>query len=120
MRKIKIESWKVKTPVLDKNNKPTGETKEQDENLLVVVNALLSSKKPEEMPRGIKEFQIMGRIANAFETADKTGDLVLEESDYGFIKETIEKDIPAAWGFNENISKAVSEFLDATENKEEK
>lgn len=105
MKKLKIESWKVKLP--DGN--------EMDENLLIALNVLINNKKPEEMPRGLDKFRIFAKIADAFEMADKTGTLELEDREYEFLKESIEKDIPSTWGGNKNLSKAVNAFLELKE-----
>jgi len=104
MRKIKIESWKVNI---------NGE--EKDENILMALNLLLSSKKPEEIPRGIDKFRLFGRLSKAFEKAEKTKMLVLEESDYSFLKKMIETDVPSIWGMNSNAFKAIEDFLEAKE-----
>ena len=114
MRKIKIEKWKARMPVLDDNGVVV-DSREMDEDLLVALNNLIGSKKPEEMPRGIDKFRIFGKIATAFEKADKTGKLELEDREYKFLKETIEKDVPAAWAMNPHIMKAITAFLEAKE-----
>ena len=101
MRKIKIEKWKAKDR----------EGKEIEESLLNAINILIANKKPEEMPRGLDNFRTMGRLSRAFEKAEETGFLELEEVDYKFIKDDLEKNIPSAWGRNIDIMKAVEEFL---------
>lgn len=112
MRKIKIETWKSKIPVRDAEGKITG-SKEMDENLLIALNVLIGNKKSEEMPRGLDKFRLFGRLSKAFEKAEKSQELVLEEADYKFLKDTIEKDIPASWGMNINIMEAFEAFLEA-------
>uniref|UniRef100_A0A6M3IQI8 Tail assembly chaperone n=1 Tax=viral metagenome TaxID=1070528 RepID=A0A6M3IQI8_9ZZZZ len=111
MRKIKIEKWKSKVPKYDEG-KIVG-TEDKDEDLLIAFNVLIANKKPEEMPRGLDKFRTFGRLSKAFEKADETGFLELEEADYKFLKDSIEKDVPASWGMNANIMKAMEEFLDA-------
>jgi len=103
MRKVKIEKWKAR----DK------EGKEYDETILIALNVLISNKKPEEIPRGLDKFRLFSRITKAFEKADTSGELILEEADYTFLKDMIEKDIPSVWGANDNILKAVEAFLEA-------
>lgn len=103
MRKIQIKTWKARMP--------NGE--EKDENLLMAINVLLSTKKPEEIPRGIEKFQIFGKIAKAFDNADKTGTLELEEREYNFLKSMIENDVPSVWGMNPDLSQAILDFLEA-------
>ena len=104
MRKIKIEKWKVKTP-----------NGEAEEDLLMALNALISAKKPEEIPRGLDKFRLFHRLSKAFEKAETSKILELEEFDYKFLKDTVEKDIPSVWGLNPNIAKAFEEFLEAKE-----
>lgn len=112
MRKIKIEKWKSKVPKYDEGGKIVG-TEEKDETLLDAINVLIANKKPEEMPRGIDKSRMFNRLSKAFEKADKTKVLELEEVDYKFVKDDLEKNIPGTWGMNTNIMKAVEEFLDA-------
>lgn len=111
MRKIKIEKWKSKVPQY-KDGEIVG-TEEKDETLLDALNVLIANKKPEDMPKGVDNFRTMSRLSKAFIKAEETGILELEETDYKFIKDDLEKNIPSAWGMNENIMKAVEEFLDA-------
>lgn len=115
MREIKIEIWKSNVPKYE-GNEIVG-TEEKDEDLLTVLNVLIANKKPDEMPRGLDKFRLFGRISKAFIKAEKSKVLELEESDYSFLKESIEKDTPASWGMNENILKAIEEFLNAEEVK---
>ena len=103
MRKIGIKIWKAK----DSNGK------DYDESLLSVFNVLMLSKKPEEIPKGLDNFRLMSRIAKAFDKAENTKILELEEADYSFLKKTIESDIPSIWGTNNNILEAVTAFLEA-------
>ena len=115
MRKIKIETWKSKVPKYE-NGEIVG-TEDKEETLLDAINVLIANKKPEEMPRGLDNFRTMGRLSKAFEKAEKSGFLELEEVDYKFIKDDLEKNIPSAWGFNQNIMNAVEEFLNAESEK---
>lgn len=103
MKKIKIEKWKVTLP----------EGGEVEESILVIFSNLVSNKDPAKMPRGLDKFRIFTRIVKAFDEAEKTGTLELEDVDYTFLKNIIEVDIPGFWGTNKNISKAVEEFLNA-------
>jgi len=114
MRKIKIENWKARVPVRDSEGKITG-TEDQDENLLIAFNMLIANKKPDEMPKGLDKFRTFGRLVKAFDEADKTKVLSLEEVDYSFLKKEIESNIPSIWGMNSNLMKAVESFLDAKE-----
>jgi len=112
MRKIKIETWKSKIPKYDDEGKVVG-TEEKDETLLDAINVLIANKDPKDMPRGLDNFRTMGRLSKAFEKADKSKVLELEEVDYKFIKDDLEKNIPSTWGMNQNIMKAVEDFLNA-------
>lgn len=103
MRKIKLEKWKAKDR----------EGNDFEEDLLSALNVLIANKKPEEMKRGLDHFRTMNRLAKAFEKAEKSKVLELEEIDYNFLKESVEKDIPSTWGMNPNISKAIEDFLEA-------
>lgn len=105
MRKVKLEKWIAKDR----------EGNDQEEDLLIALNVLIANKKPEEMPRGLDKFRTFGRLAKAFEKAEKSKILELEEFDYKFLKDSIEKDIPSSWGMNSNISKAIEDFLNAKE-----
>jgi hypothetical protein len=116
MRKIKIETWKSKVPKYDEEGKLVG-TMEKDETLLDALSLLIASKDPKEMPRGLDNFRTMNRLSKAFEKAEESGFLELEEVDYLFMKKDLEKNIPSAWGMNQNIMKAVEDFLNAKEEK---
>lgn len=115
MRKIKINKWKAAMPEFAEDGKTIVGKKEIDEDLLVALNNLIGAKKPEEIPRGIEKFQIFGKLAEAFDKAQKTGMLELEDREYQFLKVTIEKDIPSVWALNKDISKAINDFLEAKE-----
>lgn len=117
MRRIKIEKWKSKVPVYGEDGKTIVDTTEKDETLLDAINVLIANKKPEEMPKGLDNFRTMSRLSKAFENAEKTGFLELEEVDYKFIKDDLEKNIPSAWGMNQSIMKAVEDFLNAESEK---
>lgn len=117
MRKIKVEKWKSRVPRYEgegSERKVVGYD-EIDEDILVVLNVLIGNKKPEEIPKGLDKFRLFGRLTKSFDKADKNKVLELEEVDYKFLRETIEKDVPSTWGFNENISKAIEEFMNAKE-----
>lgn len=103
MRSIKVAKWKVSS----------SEGKEIEETLLTALSVLISMKKPEEMPRGLDKFRLYNRLAKAFEKAEDTGILELEEAEFSFLKSTIENDIPSVWGSNKDISNAIDSFLEA-------
>jgi len=103
MKTIKVVKWMAKTQ----------DGKEVEETTLSILNFLLSNKKPEEMPRGIDHFRLFSRLAKAFEEAEKTDELVLEETDYEFLKKSIEKDIPSSLGMNKSIVESIDNFFKA-------
>ena len=115
MRHIKLDKWKSKVPTYSEDGITIIGTKEQDEDLLTALNVLIASKKPEEMPRGLDKFRLFGRLSKAFEKAEESRVLELEEADYSFLKSEIEGSIPSSWGMNESISKAIEDFLEAKE-----
>lgn len=113
MRKIKIETWKEKIPIFDDKGEPIpGKTEEVNWSLLKTINILIQNKDPKEMPRGLDNFRMMGRLDKAFKKVDKEGVLILEEQDYKFLKDMVTKDIPAIWGANPNIIKSIEEFVE--------
>lgn len=103
MRKITIKKWKARAQ----------DGKEVDESLLVMLNVLISNKKPEELPRGLDNFRLMHRISKAFTKAEETNILELEEADYSFLKKTLETDVVGIWGTKEELKEAVEDFLNA-------
>ncbi len=107
MRKINLEVWNAKD----------SKGKDIEEDLLVALGVLIANKKPEEMPRGLDKFRTFSRLSKAFENAEKSRVLELEEFDYKFLKDEIENSIPSSWGMNKDISKAIEDFLDAKEEK---
>ena len=111
MRKIKIKSWKSKSPIYE-DGKIVG-SEEKDEDLLIALNVLIGNKKPEEMKKGLDHFRTMGRLSKAFEKAEKSKVLELEEVDYTFLKDEITSNVPAAWGMNANIMGSIEEFMEA-------
>ena len=103
MRKIEIKKWKAKD----------ADGNEIEESLLKALSLLISAKKPEELPRGLDKFRLYNRLAKAFDKAEKSGILELEEVDYKFLKDTVEKDVPSIWGSNADINEAIESFLEA-------
>lgn len=105
MRSIEVKSWNVQ----DTNEKV------HSEDLLMLLSLLVTNKKPEELPRGLEQFKLFTKITKAFEKAQETKVLVVEEDTYRFLKSTVEKDIPSIWGANTRIVEAINVFLDAKE-----
>jgi len=105
MRKMTVEVWKAK----DK------EGKEQDETILEVLSTVLSVSDPQKMPRGFDAFRSYSKISKAFEKATETNELVLEESDYDFLKNSIVRDVPSVWAMNHKLREAIENFMAAEE-----
>jgi len=107
MRKIAVGKWTEKIRNAD------GTTSEQEVTLLNALSLLLNMKRPEDMPRGFDKFRMFSKITKAFEKAEKSQFLELEDAEYHFLKSTVESDIPAAWGSNPDILKAIEAFMEA-------
>ena len=106
MRKIEVKKWKA-------INEATRE--EFEENTLTALNVLIAGQKPEDIPRGIDKFRLFGRLGKAFDKAEKSGVLELEESDYSFIKKAVEANVPSVWAMHAEIGPAIEAFLNAEE-----
>ena len=95
VKKIKVRRWT---------------TDGKEETTMGMINALIMNTPPAELPQGIEAYRILGRIAKAFD--DVTDEILqLDDSDYDFIKEKVDKRIPAVWAFSKEISAAVDGFL---------
>ena len=102
MRKIKVVKW------IEKVN---GEDVDTDTTSLL--DMMIKMTKPEDAPRGLDNFRIMNRLDKAFSNAKKSGTLELEEQDYKFLKDRIEKDVPAIWGSIPKAAEAIELFVEA-------
>jgi len=103
MRKINISEWTVRD----------ADGKEGKENLLQVLSILVTNKKPEDLPRGLEQFKLFNKLVKAFEKAEATKVLELEETEYAFLKNIVEKDTPSIWGINKSIFDALMLFMEA-------
>ena len=103
MKKIEVKSWEAKD----------SEGKALKEDTLLVLSVLVNSAKPENIPRGLDNFRLFSRISRAFDKAEIEKVLVLEETDYSFLKKLIEEAIPAQWAFNKERVEAIDAFLNA-------
>lgn len=101
MRKIEIKSWKK-----------TINEQEVEEDFTMVLKALLNTQKPE-VSRGIDRFRLFGRLAKAFEKAEKTKFIELEEGDYSYLKGLIEKELPAKWAMQKEVLENVEIYIEA-------
>ena len=104
MRKIRIENWKSLV-----------DGKEIEENIVVVLKVLVSSQKPEDMPKGLEGFRLFNRLSKAFDDAEDNEYLILEEREYEYLKKLVESSVPPQWGFNKNITNAIESFLNVKE-----
>lgn len=90
-----------------------GEMVEQEATLVYALQTLINNLRAEKMPRGFEKFKIFSKLYKAFEEADKTDVLVLEDREYKFLKTTINEEIPAQWGARPDIMEAFQAFMDA-------
>ena len=105
MRKIEVKKW------IEKDTKGN----DHKVDMLILLNSMVAGRKPEDIPRGIDKFRLFGRIAKVFNKAEKTGIMELEESDYSFLKKSLEENIMSTWALNPDVNEAVEEFLNAKE-----
>jgi len=105
MRNINVLEWTV----ID------AEKKEHKEDLLMLLSLLVTNQDPTTLPKGLEQFKLFTKLTRAFEKAQETKTLILEEDTYRFLKNTIEKNIPSIWGTNSRIVEAINSFLDAKE-----
>ena len=107
MKKIRLFKWSAQTP--------EGSTVE--DNSINMIEMLLSSAPAQELPRGLEQYKLFARLSAAFEKAKTKDTLELEDADYNLMKGIIEKNIPAIWATNKDLSKAVESVLEAEEVK---
>jgi hypothetical protein len=105
MRSIEVKSWNVKTP----------DGKEVIEDTLMLLSLLVTNQDPATLPRGYEQFKLFTKLIKAFEKAQETRILLLEEDTYKFLRNTIEKNIPSIWGTNFNIVGAIELFMNCKE-----
>ena len=95
MRKIKVMKWDA---IDVKGNK-------SDEDTVMVLHLLINAKNaknPDDMPRGLDKFRLFNRLALAFDKANETGELVLEEAEYNFNWRDEKKRRSEAYKYSEN------------------
>ena len=102
MRHIKMVTWTEKV-----------QDKEVETDTTSLLDMMIKMTKPEDAPRGLDNFRIMNRLDKAFSKAKKSGTLDLEEQDYKFLKDRIEKDVPAVWGAIPKAAEAIELFVEA-------
>lgn len=114
MKHIQNSKWSETVRYFDREkNREIEEQKEAD--LVQALTVLINNQPPEKMPRGIDKFRMMSRLTKSYDKAKTSGCICLEYSDYSYLKGIVEEGIPASWGVNENIQKAVEAFIDAKE-----
>lgn len=111
MYKMKIDEWTTKIP----NNE--GKLVERKESFVDAIKVLINGAKQEDLPQGIENFQIMHKIAEAFDNYEvsENKELCLEKREYEFIRKLLEKNIPAQWGLNKKLSAQINNFLELKE-----
>ena len=102
MKSVEIKNWIVK----DK------EGKEVEDSFLNVINYVISVGQQKDNLAGFDNMRKLNRVGLAMDEAIKTKKLSLEDDDYKFIKELINKHSPAIWGTNPNIMDSVTEFME--------
>lgn len=105
MRSIEVKSWTV----------VDNEKKEHSEDTLMLLSLLVMNQDPTTLPKGFESFKLFTRLTRAFEKAQESKTLVLEEDVYKFLKNNVEKNVPSMWGANSNIVNALTLFMDAKE-----
>lgn len=103
MRKIKVCKWMAKDP----------SGKDYEESTVLLLELMLRGQDPQKTPRGLDKFRIYAGLVKAFDKAKKSGFLEMDETQYKYLKDMMEKDVPAVWATNPDISEAVELFMDA-------
>lgn len=103
MRKIKVCKWK--------GQDASGQ--ELQENTILLLEMMLRGQDPKQLPRGLDKFRIYSGLIKAFDKAQKTGYIILDEAQYKFLADLVEKEVPAVWATNPKIAEAVEIFMDA-------
>jgi len=117
MRKIKIENWIEKSTDLD------GTIVETETSILNLIKLMLNV--PDEQGKGLTgldQFRTFARLDGAFKVAEKSNILELTEGDWVYVKNKMEKNVPARWGMIPEAAQAIEDFMGAEkqEKKEEK
>lgn len=107
MRKIKVKSWKE-----------NGE----DQDIISLINIVLRIPDAPNSPglAGIDNFRTYSRLDGAFKKAEKTNELELQESDWVYIKDQLDKKVPASWGLMADVAEAIESFMGAEKVEDKK
>jgi len=100
MKEIKLDTWDAKLL--------NGETVKES---IVTVLSLIVSVSSDDLPKGMEGFRLMRRLAENFDSAEKSGTLKLDNADYATLKALTEKNIPAKLAMNPKIFAEVEKFL---------
>ncbi len=100
MKSMKVKKWKA----IAVNGK------EVEENIINVLTVIIQTS-IKDIGKGIDIFRFFNRISTAFNNAEKTGILEIEDGDYIRLSEIIRKNIPANLAFSKDIYSSVEEFL---------
>ena len=87
--------------------------KEVKENLDLILTKLLAFASQTGKINGIDQFRQYDIYSEAFQKAEETSIIELSEKDYNSLKAIVENYVPAIWGMNTSIHKAIEMFLNA-------
>lgn len=110
LRKIENKTW------MERFQNEKGEIEEKKADLANALGSLLIQNR-DRLPKGMDAFRTFHQIQHAFEEAEKTGFIELEEAPYIFIKKIIETDISPAWAAKPEVFDAIEIFLKAEPDK---
>lgn len=102
MRKIKLVEWNI-------DGAKPGEKDKED--LAQVLQALMKMIPVQNMPRGFDQFRTFNKIHKAFDNAEKSRELILEDAEYSFIKNLVTNFIPAHWSILEKRMEEMEKFM---------
>lgn len=102
MKKMKLVKWKI----TDLDGKATG----KEESIIDVIIAVMS-RASQSMGSGIEQFRFIHRVSEAFDIAEKNGELQFEDSDYNKLVDMVKNNLPSGLGFKLEIYNAVEDFL---------
>ena len=103
MRKIEIHSWEEEGPEGQKATQNTG-------GMIRVILMMIS---PQQMPRGLESFRTFSKITKALDDSEGKEFIFLEDPEFSFLSSIIQDNVPADWGGNPDIFKAVEAITEA-------
>lgn len=109
MREVKVKKWVAKDPEGKKL---------RDESTIDVIEGLMKTADPKNIPNGWDQFRLFNKVKKSIDNADKTGVLSMEDDVYIFIKNLIEKGVPAQWGLNDDIYGVIDDIMNAKSSEE--